>query len=153
MGETTEHGNIFEIENPMNKQEIKDDKSQPNEIISENENSKAKSHEENKEFIGLIQRNDVECVSEKSLEEVKLVKSEQIRSIPISLPDGRHVINRSISNDVIEKTLKQGSQTNQHSHTRRESSNDSQLTKSVEKSDISHPQDVDACNLSNQVLI
>ena len=147
MDVTTEPGNIFEIENPINKQEIKNNKSQHetmNEIIfSEHKNMKGKSHEETKEFNELIQRKEVECLTE---------KSEQIRSIPISLPDGRHVINRSISNDIIEKCLKEDSQTNQYSHTRMESTNDSQLIKSVEKSDISHPKDIDACNLSNQVL-
>ena len=138
----------------MNKQEIKEkNKSQHIEIFSEHENIKAKCHKENKEFKELIQRKDVECVPEKSSKEVKLVNSEQIRSIPISLPDGRHVINRSISNDVIENCIKESSQTNQQSHTKRESLNDSQLTKSVEKSDISHPQKIDACNLSNQVFI
>ena len=110
----------------MNKQELKDNKSQHNEIISENENIKAKCHKENNECNELIQRKDVECVSEKSSEEVKLVKSEQIRSIPISLPDGRHVINRSISNDVIEKCKK-----DKPSHTRRYSSNESQMAVSV----------------------
>ena len=138
----------------MNKQELKDNKSQHNEIISENENIKAKCHKENNECNELIQRKDVECVSEKSSEKVKLVKLEKIRSIPISLPDGRHVINRSISNDVIEKCINEGSQTNQHSHTKIESSTISRKqTKSVEKSDISHPQKIDACNLSNQVFI
>ena len=88
----------------------------------------------------------------------KDAKSEQVRIIPISLPDGRHVINRSISNDVIEKSVKETSQTIQTSHSISESKIQSlnQLNESStlsEKSDIFHPQDIDACNLSNQVFI
>ena len=141
---------LLEQENPRKKQEIEDNQTQQLDKIVENEVIKARCNE-------LIKGKDLEDISEKS-EEVKICKSEQIRIIPISLPDGRHVINRSISNDVIVKFKK-----NQPFDTRRDSSNESQMAVTVnqisepciqsKKSDIFHPQDIDACNLSNQVFI
>ena len=143
-----EAAKLLEKENPRKKQEIEDNQTQQLEKVVENEVIKDKCNE-------LIQGKDIEDLSEKS-EEVKICKSEQIRIIPISLPDGRHVINRSISNDVIEKCKKE-----QSFDTRRDSSNESQMAVNQigepcihsKKSDIFHPQDIDACNLSNQVFI
>ena len=131
---------LLEIGNPGN---IEDNQIQQVEKVVENEVIKADCND---------------LIKGKDIEEIKICKSEQIRIIPISLPDGRHVINRSISNDVIEKCKK-----DKPSNTRRDSSNESQMAVSVnqisepcihsKKSDIFHPQDIDACNLSNQVFI
>ena len=129
---------LLEIGNPGN---IEDNQIQQVEKVVENEVIKADCND---------------LIKGKDIEEIKICKSEQIRIIPISLPDGRHVINRSISNDVIEKCKK-----DQPSDTRRDSSNESQMAVNQisescihsKKSDIFHPQDIDACNLSNQVFI
>ena len=129
---------LLEIGNPGN---IEDNQIQQVEKVVENEVIKAECND---------------LIKGKDIEEVKICKSEQIRIIPISLPDGRHVINRSISHDVIEKCKK-----DQPSDTRRDSSNESQMAVNQisescihsKKSDIFHPQDIDACNLSNQVFI
>ena len=93
-------------------------------------------------------------------QELNVVKSEQIRIIPISLPDGKQIINRSIGNDIFEKL------TNETPITEIESSKESVMSVYADKlidsscdfenSDIftpSPPQDIDVCNLSNQVFI
>ena len=146
----TESAKLLEKENPRKKQEIEDNQTQQLEKVVENEVIKAECNEP-------IKGKDIEDISEKS-EEVKICKSEQIRIIPISLPDGRHIINRSISNDVIEKCKQ-----DQPFDKRRDTSNESQMAVTVnqisepcihsKKSDVFHPQDIDACNLSNQVFI
>ena len=146
---TPEPEKLLEIENPKIMQEIEDNLAHQGEIIAEND---AKFKREDKVGDELIQGKDIKNISE----EVKACKTEQIRIIPISLPDGRHIINRSISNDVIEK-CKNDQPT---LAIKRESPNESKMTVSVNQmnessihANIFHPQDIDACNLSNQVFI
>ena len=99
-------------------------------------------------------------------QELNVVKSEQIRIIPISLPDGKQIINRSIGHDIFEKSPKESLQTNETPITEIESSKRSEMSVYADKlidsscdyenSDIftpSPPQDIDVFNLSNQVFI
>ena len=146
---TSELENLSEIENPNIIHDTDDNLSHQVEIIAENE---AKCQREDKESDDLIQGKDILDVSK----EIKTCKTEQIRIIPISLPDGRHIINRSISNDIIEKCKNDQPTLN----IKKESANDSKMTVSVNQmnessihANIFHPQDIDACNLSNQVFI